>query len=237
MYKLTALRREIKGEKVRGQGLLPAVIYGAGKENESLSLVYNDFVKLYDQAGESSLIDLDVDNKDFGKVLIHEVSHDPVSGRLIHVDLRRIDMSKPINAWVELVFVGESPAVKESGGTIVKNFEEVEVECLPKDLVNHIDVDLSALKTFDDFIKVSDLNIPAGMTIIEPSANAAVVTAQRALTEEEIKAMEEASAATADISKIESAVPKKKEEEEAAEEGAAAAASKEDEAKPKKENK
>lgn len=231
MYKLTALRREIKGEKARTQGLLPAVIYGAGEETESLSLVYKDFIRLYDDAGESSLIDLDVDNKDFGKVLIHDVGYDPVSGRVIHVDLRRIDMNKPINASVELIFDGESPVIKESGGTIVKNFEEVEVECLPKDLVNHINVDLSVLKTFDDAIRVKDLKIPAGVVVTEPSAESILVKAQRALTEEEIKAMEAESVSAVDVSKIESAVPKKKEDEEGGE------AAPEEAAKPAKENK
>ena len=216
MFKLSATKREIKGEKAREEGLLPAVIYGAGGEAESLALVYSDFVKLYDQAGESSLIDLAVENKDAGKVLIHEVQFDPVKGRPIHVDLRRIDMSKPITANVELIFNGESPAVKELGGTLVKNIEEVEVECLPKDLVNHIDVDLSVLATFDNAIKVSDLKIPAGLTIIEPATDIVVVKAQPALTEEQIKAMEAESSASVDVSKIESAAPKKKEEGEEA---------------------
>ena len=214
MFKLSAVKREIKGEKVRAAGLLPAVVYGAEGGAVSLSLVNKEFNKLYDQAGESSLIDLDVENKDAGKVLIHDVQYDPVSGRVIHVDLRRIDMSKPINASVELVCVGESPAIKASGGTIVKNFEEVEVECLPKDLVNHIDIDLSVIKTFDEAVKVSDLKIPAGMVITEPSAETILVKALRALTEDEIKAMEAESSATVDVTKIESAVPKKKEGEE-----------------------
>ncbi len=213
MYKLSATKREIKGEKVRNEGLLPAVIYGAGGEAESLSLVYSDFVKLYNEAGESSLIDLVVENKDAGKVLVHSVQFDPVKGRPIHVDLRRIDMSKPITANVELVFVGEAPAIKELGGTLVKNFEEVEVECLPKDLVNHIDVDLSVLATFDHSIKVSDLNLPAGLNIIDPSADAVVVKAQPALTEEQINAMEAESSATVDVTKIESSAAKKAEED------------------------
>ncbi|MCX6781929.1 MAG: 50S ribosomal protein L25 [Candidatus Magasanikbacteria bacterium] len=221
MYKLSATKREIKGEKVRREGLLPAVIYGAGGETVSLTLAYSEFVKLYDEAGESSLIDLAVENKDAGKVLIHEVQFDPVKGQPIHVDLRRIDMSKPITANVALVFVGEAPAIKELGGTLVKNFEEVEVECLPKDLVNHIDVDLSVLATFDLSIKVSDLKIPSGMTIIEPSTDVVVVKAQPALTEEQIKAMEEESSAAVDVTKIESAVSKKEKE---GEEGEAAAA-------------
>ena len=219
-FKMSALKRELKGEKVRKEGLLPAVIYGAGGENESLSLAYNEFVKVYDEAGESSLVDLDVDNKDYGKILIHEVQFDPVTGRVSHVDLRRIDMNKPINASVELRFVGESAAIKEAGSTLVKNIEHVEIECLPKDLLNHIDVDLAVLKTFADAVTVADLNIPSGVVIIEPTAETTVVKAVPAMTEEEIKAMEAESSAAVDVTKIESAAPKKEKE---GEDGAAPA--------------
>lgn len=219
MYKLSAVKREIKGEKVRKEGLLPAVVYGAGGEPQALSLVYNDFIKLYHEAGGSSLVDFDIENTDGGKVLIHEVQFDPIKGRAIHVDLRRIDMKKPITASVELRFIGESGAIKEAGGTLVKNFETVEIECLPKDLVNHFEIDLSVLKTFDDAVKVSDLALPSGVKILEPEAHVIIVKAVPALTEEQIKAMEAESTEAVDVSKIESAAPKKKEEEGA--EGAA----------------
>jgi len=230
MFKLSAVKRETKGEKVRAEGLLPAVIYGAQGEADSLSFVYSEFSKLFKEAGESSLIDLTVDNKDAGKVLVHDVQHDPVSGRIVHVDLRRIDMSKPITAWVELKFIGESPAIKESGGTFVCNVQEVEVECLPKDLPNHLDVDITVLKTFDDAIRVSDIKLPAGVVITDPAAETIAAKAVPALTEEQIKAMEAESSAAVDLSKIESAAPKKKEEgeEEAASDEAPAKDSKEE---------
>ena len=152
-YLLNAVSRALKGEKVRAEGVLPAVIYGAGGKTESLSMVYTDFEKLFREAGEASLIDLKIDDKDAGKVLVHEVQYDPVKGQMIHVDLIRVNMSKPITAFAELKFVGEAPAVKELGGTLVHNINEVEIKCLPKDLVSHIDVDVSSLKTFDDVVK------------------------------------------------------------------------------------
>ena len=236
MYKLSATKREIKGEKARAEGLLPAVVYGAGKENESLSLVYSEFDKLYNEAGESSLVDLAVDNKDFGKILIHEVQYDPVKGRVIHVDLLNIDMNKPITAGVELHLVGESPAVKASGGTLVHSFDSVEIECLPKDLVNHFDIDLSVLKTFDDAIRVSDIKLPDGVKIIEPAAEAIIAKAVPALTEDQIKAMEAETTKDVDLSKIESAAPKKAEEGEEAE-GAGEAPAKEKKEEKKQEKK
>lgn len=216
-YLLQAVTRTIKGEKSREEGKLPAVAYGAGTETISLDLNYADFLKLYKQAGDSSLIDLEIDGKNVGKVLVHEVQYNPVKDTPTHVDFRRIDMNKVMQAPVALQFVGEAPAVKEMGGTLVHNLSQVTVECLPKDLVSSLEVTLSALKTFDDLIKVKDIVLPAGVTIVTPAADALVAKVLPALTEEEIKAMEEAGK-NMDVSKIESA--KKKEETETATEGA-----------------
>lgn len=220
-FKLIANERTEKGEKVRSKTVIPAVVYGVGSNSVSLTLNYEDFVKLYKEAGEASLVDLSIGSKNEGKILIHDIQYDPVTDRIIHVDLRRIDMNKAMTATVELRFTGESPAIKEQGGTLVHNIDEVEVTCLPQDLVSHIDVDLSILKTFDDAIKVKDLNVPAGITITSPHAEDLVVKAAPALTEEEIKAMEEAAKPT-DLSAIEVSGKKEAEEgEAAAEEGEA----------------
>jgi len=227
MLKLSALTREKKGEDIREEGLLPAVVYGAGEKSRSISLPQSEFVKIFRQAGEATLIDLEIDGKNAGKVLIHDFQNDPVNGRITHADLLLIDMNKVITASVEIRFVGEAPAVKGLGGTMVHNVDAVEVECLPKDLVSHLDVDLSALKTFDDVIRVSDLPLPAGLKVVEPTADTIIVKAVPSLTEEQFKAMEaEAEAAKAtDLSKIESAAPKKEEAEEGeAAEGEAGAA-------------
>lgn len=216
--------RTVKGNQARMAEKLPAVVYGAGKEAESLALSPSEFAKLYKQAGNSSLIDLTLNGKEAGKVLVQDVQYDPVSDRVIHVDFRRIDMNKAMTAPVALRFIGEAPVVKASGGTIVTSVSTVEVSCLPKDLVSHIDVDLSVLTTFEVILKVKDIVVPAGITIVSPAAEALVVKAVPALTEEEIKAMEDA-AANADVTKIVSAADEKKAEKAAAEgaEGAAPA--------------
>jgi large subunit ribosomal protein L25 len=169
----------------------------------SITLNQDEFVRLYKQAGEASLIDLSLDGKDEGKVLIHDIAYDPVSDEIIHVDLRRIDMNKTMTATVELRFVGEAPVIKEQGGTLMHNISEVEVKCLPKDLISHIDVDVSVLKTFDDLIKVKDLTVPGSVTITNPNAEDLVAKATPAMSEEEMKAMEEASKSAVDLSKIE----------------------------------
>lgn len=232
-YALKVVTRSNSGKKTRANNMLPGVMYGAGGKSESISIDLVAFNKLYKLAGESSLVDLTLDDKDAGKVIIQDVQFDPVSDRVIHVDLRRIDMNKAMTAPVGLRFVGEPPVVKAQGGTLVTSVQTVEVQCLPKDLVSYIEVDLSGLNTFDDLIKIKDLTLPAGITILSPAADALVAKAARAITEEEIKAMEEAGSAAVDLTKIESAKPKAAEGEEGAE-GAAAAGDKPAEKKEEK---
>ncbi len=216
MFKLEAQKREQKSTKVREEGNIPAVVYGAGLTTEVISLPLKEFVKIYKEAGESTLIDLILDGKNFGKVLIYQVDREPLKDKIIHVDLKKVDMDKPINATVKLVFLGEAPAVKELGGTLVRNIEEVEVECLPKDLVSHLDVDLLVLKTFEDTIKISDLKISSGIKIVSFNLDQVVAKVLAPLTEEQFKAMEESSV-PADLSQIETAGKKKEEGEESAE--------------------
>jgi large subunit ribosomal protein L25 len=238
-FKLSASARTAKGEKIRTKTALPAVVYGMGAPAVSVTLNYDEFARLYGEAGEATLIDLLLGDKADGKVLIQDIQYDPISDRIVHVDLRRIDMNKPMTATVELRFTGEAPVIKEQGGTLMRNIMNVEVKCLPKDLVSHIDVDLSVLKTFDDVIKIKNLIVPSGIIITNPHAEDLIAKAAAALTEEEIKAMEEA-AKPADINKIEVAGKKKEEEdEEGAAEGAAKpeAAAKAEPAGTKKEEK
>ncbi len=229
-YLLKAVTRTIKGKKTREQGALPAVTYGAGNETVSLDLNNGDFLKLYKLAGDSSLIDLEIDGKNVGKVLVHEVQYHPVKDVPTHVDLRRIDMNKMMQAPVVLHFIGEAPAVKAMGGTLVQNLSQVTVECLPKDLVSFIEVDLGTLKSFEDLVKVKDLVLSEGLTVVTPHGDALVVKVAASLTEDEIKALEDAGK-NLDVNKIESS-GKKKEEEGVAGEAAKPGEKKAEEKKP-----
>ncbi|MBI2444756.1 MAG: 50S ribosomal protein L25 [Candidatus Magasanikbacteria bacterium] len=220
-FAIQAEPRTVKGSRTRAAGALPAVVYGGEARPESLALNRKEFLKLYKEAGEASLIDLVRNGAAAGKVLVQEVQYDPVSDAIIHVDLRRIDLTREMTATVQLRFIGEAPVIKEQGGTIVTPLHAVQVKCLPADLVSHLDVDLGRLSAYDIVIKIKDLALPAGITIVSPHAEDVVVKAARALTEEEIKKLEEEATKAADLSKIEVA-GKKKEEEEAAAEGAAA---------------
>ncbi len=163
MLTLNAKTRTQQGRQtreLRQEGLIPAVLYGPGIENKNLAVDAKEFINLFRQAGKSSLIALKVDGegKEF-MVLINDMSIDPVTDKTIHLDLYQPNLKKEIEADVPLIFVGESSAVKDLGGTLVKNFDEITVKALPADLPREIKIDISCLKTFEDVIAVKDLAI------------------------------------------------------------------------------
>lgn len=201
----------------REEGQIPGIIYGPDIKPVSLAVPYHAFEVLYESAGEASLIDVTVDGQKPIKALIQDVQYDPISERVIHVDFRQINLKKPMHATVELNFIGESSAVKELGGTLIKALSVLKIACLPQDLVNQIDVDLSKLKSFDDTIRVSDLALPPGFTVLD-NADTTIAKVAAPLTEDQLKAMEEG-AGPKSLEEIE--VEKKGKEPEATEEGTA----------------
>jgi len=155
-----------KPKKIRSQNFIPAVLYGPSMESRNLKIKKIDFERIFALAGESSLIDLAISQKKPVKVLVKEVQKDPLKDTIIHIDLYQVDMNKKITTEIPLHFIGESEAVKELSAVLVKDIDRVEVECLPGDLVSHIDVDLSVLKNFHDVIKINDLKLSAGMKLV-----------------------------------------------------------------------
>ncbi len=213
--KLEAKSRVERGRKIskgRKQGLVPAVIYGHGVKSESLWVNDLDLQRLMRFSGESVIIDLAIDGKDDRNVLIHEIQRDRVSNKFLHVDFFQVKMNEKIETEVELVFVGESAAVKEQSGVLVKNMDKVLVKCLPADLPSHIDVDVSMIKTFEDHVAVKNLKIPTKVEIeIDPETVIASVTPPR--TEEELSKLEEK--VEADVTKVEGVVKEEAPAEEA----------------------
>lgn len=170
IYNFSVKKREVLGKgvkKLRENKLVPGVVYGSElKDSISVEMDAVKMQKLYDQAGESSLINLTIgEDKEPLEVLIKEVTYDPVLMTITHVDFYKIKRGQKIDATVELEFFGVSPAVKDLGGILIESLDEVEIHCLPKDLISEIKVDLSALKTFDDNIYVRDLNVPENVEI------------------------------------------------------------------------
>lgn len=140
--------------------LVPAILYGRNVANVSLKIKRAALERLTKEAGESNLIDLNYGDEKV-KVLIKETQRHPVSGRLQHVDFFQVNMKEKISTEIPLEFVGESRVVREMSGSLIRNVNSLEIECLPQDLTDHIDVDISVLDSFEDEIKVSDIKIPA----------------------------------------------------------------------------
>ena len=167
--KLSAQVRE-KNEKL-ASGVLPAVIYGYKLETESLKLNYNEFLKVFIEAGETNLINLSIDGKENIPVLVKAIQKHPVKEHLLHVDLFRVNMEEVVKVSIPLEFINEenSKALKDLGGVFISSITELNAECLPKDLVDHIKVDISVLNELGDFINLNDLVLPSGIKLAHES--------------------------------------------------------------------
>ncbi len=219
---------------LRAEHKLPGVLYGPEIKSVSIMADQRIFEKLYNSAGEASLIDLTVDDGKPAKVLIQDVQYDPVKRMMTHFDLRQINMNKEMEVMVELNFVGEAPAVKALGGTLVKPAEGLNVRCLPKDLVSEITVDLNVLKTFEDIIRLKDLAVPVGLKLMD-NPEMAIAKVQAPLTEDQLKALEEEGKKGVEaVEKVEKKVKEGDEEEVAGAEGAKPEAKKEEKKEEKK---
>jgi len=158
--KLKAEKRKIVGKKVkalRREGLIPAILFGGNKEPQPLQLDQTKFERVYQEAGESTIVDLDLGGEKTA-VLIADVQRDPF-GRPLHADLQRIEAGEKLTATVTIETEGESPAVKDGKGILLTLLDEVEIECLPQDLPSEIKVDISSLTEVGQGIEVKDLPI------------------------------------------------------------------------------
>lgn len=208
MLKLKVLKREAteKTDEVRASGLIPAVFYGPKEPAQSIKIVYNEFEKALKEAGESTVVVLELDGEEH-ETLIHDVSYHPVRGTINHIDFYVIEKGKKVQVPVPLEFIGVAPAEKSLGGTLVKVMYEIEIEAMPKDLPHEITVDISSLVDFESQIHASDIVLPAGVVLItEPEEVIALVQEPN----EEVEAPVEA----VDIASIEVEKKGKKEEAE-----------------------
>ena len=184
--KAEARDTKLKAKYVRTAGKVPCVVYGASHKSESIACDSREITKVYTRAGESTLVELDIAGKKV-PVLIHELSLDPFTGRISHVDFYAVDMSKEIEANVPVHFTGESIAVKDLGAIFVVARDHVTVRCLPKDLPHELIADIAGLKEFHDVITVATLKVPAGVTI-EEAPDTVIAVAQEPREEEVIEA-------------------------------------------------
>ncbi len=198
-HTLNGKKRESLGRKVkhlRMAGELPATVYGKKLTSFSVSVATADFKKVFQEAGETGLIELSV-GAETHPVLIHNVQIDPVDERLLHVEFYQVDLKEKVKTKVPLVTVGESPAVAERKGVLLSLLTEIEVEALPTDLPEHIDVDVSSLSEVGQEVTVSQLSIPSGVEILTDKEVALVKVDALVSKEAEAQAAAEAEAAAA----------------------------------------
>jgi large subunit ribosomal protein L25 len=142
--------------RVRREGKIPAVVYGAGKESLSITVDPRVVTRILNsETGHNTIFDLTLDGEKT-KAMIVDWQYEPIKGRILHIDLKRIALDKVLTVSVPIELIGEPEGVKTQGGILEQMLREVEIECLPADIPSHIDVDVSHL-TFGKVLRVSDL--------------------------------------------------------------------------------
>lgn len=195
---------KVKPDSIRKAGKIPAVFYGKKEASTPIAIGKTDFLKVWKEAGESSVISL-ITPEGAVESLIHEIDFDPITGTPRHADFYVFEKGHKVKVEVPLEFTGVSPAVKDLGGTLVKVMHALKIEAMPKDLPHNITIDISPLVSFESQILAKDIAIPEGVTLLEkPEEVVALVAAPREEKEEE-------EAAPIDLSAIE--VEKKGKEE------------------------
>ena len=203
---LIAQKREKFGKASKGlaeEGFIPAEIYGHGFKNEHLSVPTKEFLKVFKEAGENTIVNLSVGGEKW-PALIYDVQKNGIHGEVSHVDFYRVTMTEKITTKVPLEFVGEAPAVKEKIGILNKSMDEVEVEALPVDLPHRIEVDLGLLLDLTSNIHIKDLKTSSKVKIlVDPETVVATIVAVK--EEEEVKG-------PADVSEVKVEAEEKKAE-------------------------
>jgi large subunit ribosomal protein L25 len=209
-HTLTAEPRNVFGRKtklLRKNGQTPATIYGKAMKSESVSLATDAFAKVYKEAGESGLIELTV-GKTIHPVLVNVVQINPVTRDFLHIEFHKVDLKEKVQAKIPVTFTGSSPAVEEKVGVLLTLLDEIEVEALPTDLPESIEVDVSVLAAIDDEILAGTIKFHPNVTMVTPPESAIVrVAALISHAAQEEAAAEEAAQAEAKVESAEGQAP------------------------------
>ncbi|MFA6602667.1 MAG: 50S ribosomal protein L25 [Candidatus Shapirobacteria bacterium] len=182
---LEVTKREITGRKVkhlRKDGITPAGIYGNGYDSISISVNTRQLDKIYDEVGESGLVDLMLEGTKI-PVLFRNAQYHPVGGNLIHVDCFKVNLKEKIVATVPVELIGEAPIVK-AGNILVPVASEIEVEALPADLPEKIEIDISNMETLEAMITAGDIKLDEKVEL-KSSADLVIVKVEEPKEEEE----------------------------------------------------
>jgi len=197
---LQAQSRTVLGKQVRqmrARDLIPAVVYGHDVAARSIQAEERLLTKTLRQAGTTALIELFLDDDPKPQlVLARDVQRNSLNGRLVHVDFYEVRLTEKVKTTPRLEFVGEPILVKAGKAVVIHNMTEIEIACLPTELINSIRVDVSGLVTMDDEVTVADLVVPDGITILaDPHDVVVSIVPTRATLEEETAAAAAAAAA------------------------------------------
>lgn len=164
--------------RVRVSGKIPAVVYGAGQDAVAVTVDPRIITKiLHSDSGHNTIFDLNVEGAAIAKAMIVDWQREPIKGKLLHIDLKRIAMDKMMRVSVPIQLVGTSAGVKNQGGILEHVLREVEIECLPGDIPGHLDVDVSGLE-LHGVIRISDLPHSGSIKFLgDENATVAHVTA------------------------------------------------------------
>ena len=169
MIKLVCEMRTLIGKQnkaLRKMGKIPAVIYGEGMTPLSISVSEKDFSAAFKKAGETSIIECEVDGQKI-PTLISDIAIHPVLDTVLHVDFRKVNLKKKVTVEVPVALVGESLAVKSAGGVLLQQMNEIEIEALPQSIPANIQIDISVLSEIGKEIKVKDIAKSENYVILE----------------------------------------------------------------------
>ena len=198
MYSLEAKIRTDIAKVARSNGLIPANVYGKDTPSTMIELGVSEFIKVYRTAGKNHVITLTVDKKKYN-VLVHEAQRHPVTGAFLHLDFLTVDMKAEVTVQIPVVLVGTSAAVV-AGGELHQAMDSLTVKCLPTDIVDAFELDISVIDTIGTTLHVSDIKVDAKKFSVVSHAEEAVVTVhvRKGHKEEEVVAEAAADAPAAE---------------------------------------
>jgi large subunit ribosomal protein L25 len=218
-YKLKVTERKVLGKqvkKLRRDGILPCNIYGKGIKSTAVQVPQKDFDAVYKEAGETGLVDIELGEK-VTPVLIHNMQKD-FRGNVLHADFFQVNLKEKVKTMIPLEIVGEPKAVLDKIGLLMNILSEVEVEALPAELPENIEVNVEHLANIDDQITVADLKVPEGVAVLTEADQ--VISKIGELVTKEAAAEAAAEEAAAEAAKEETGAEGTPAEGEAAAEGA-----------------
>lgn len=198
---LAVSERTIVGKKVkklRRDGIIPGHVFGKNLETEHVEVSLKDFTTVFKQTGETGLIDLKIGQEKVRPVLIRDIQFDPMSGGVLNIDFYQVNLKVKVTVPVPIILIGEQPESVHLGETVVlQSLAQVDVEALPTDLIENIEVNIETLKNLDDTITVGQLDIDREKLTVLADADEVVVKLAPAVTEEMKALLEEQEAEAA----------------------------------------